>query len=317
MKIWECDSPTPSGTASDSLELAYTPESRLVSIEMEQRALRLRVSDARGGMIEKRPLSLPGEFAGSTLRPDGRQFALANTEGRVLLGGLDSPTKDLGLIAPAAEVITLRLSRDGRTLAATGMNATVKLWDIANGRPIREWTQPAMGTIGLDFSPDGRQIASTSLGSPVTAWELTTGNLLFQFGGIQPGNTGKRSADIRVTYSPDGRFLLGDTAGAVPCHLLDAHSGTFLRELAGNAGRLHALAFSPDGSRLAGAMEDHSVRIWDTTSGQETLALKGHENSVTAVAWSPDGRILVSAGQGGALRVWDSTDGTVMQDRKR
>ena len=311
LRIWEREAAAPAATGMTVLGLACTPDSRLVSLEIDQqKALLLRVSDMQGRLIEKRSLTLKGQFSGSTIRADGRQFAVASTEGRVLLGELDSNTKDLGVIGPPGESTTLRLSPDGRTLAAGGTNASVKLWDIANGRPIREWTQPSWGGIGLDFSPDGRHVASTSFGSPITAWDVATGKVLFSFGGINTKKNERRSVDLRVTYSPDGRFLLGDSAGSVPCNLLDAQTGAFIRDLAGKAGTLYALAFSPDGSRLAGAMNDHSVRIWDTLTGQETLALTGHTSSVVAVTFSPDGRALASAGLDGTFRIWDGTGGT-------
>ena len=51
-----------------------------------------------------------------------------------------------------------------------------------------------------------------------------------------------------------------------------------------------AVAFSPDGRRLASAGDDGTVRLWDPATGAELATLTGHTGRVTAVAFSPDGR---------------------------
>jgi tetratricopeptide (TPR) repeat protein len=73
-------------------------------------------------------------------------------------------------------------------------------------------------------------------------------------------------------------------------------------------GPVWAVAYSPDGTRLASAGADGAVRIWDLTTGQDALALRGHTGGpVWAVAYSPDGTRLASAGIDGVVRIWDST----------
>jgi WD40 repeat protein len=68
-----------------------------------------------------------------------------------------------------------------------------------------------------------------------------------------------------------------------------------------------AVAFSPDGRRIASGGDDHVVRVWDAETLREVAVLSGHEDMVFAVAYSPDGTTLASAGIDRTIRLWDLT----------
>jgi hypothetical protein len=65
------------------------------------------------------------------------------------------------------------------------------------------------------------------------------------------------------------------------------------------------VAWSPDGTRLASASDDSTIRLWDAVAGSPFATLQGHSDSVNAVAWSPDGRRLASASDDNSIRLWD------------
>src|SRR6185437_14496355 len=61
-----------------------------------------------------------------------------------------------------------------------------------------------------------------------------------------------------------------------------------------HGGKVNALAFSADGSQLASASDDRTVRLWETSTGKESRRLAGHASGVLGVRFAAAGRSLVS-----------------------
>jgi len=75
------------------------------------------------------------------------------------------------------------------------------------------------------------------------------------------------------------------------------------------------MALSPDGSRLAAAYDDHSIRTWNLAAGSAPRDLHGHAEAVVALVYFSGGRWLASAGDDGTMRIWDPAGSAIAEWR--
>lgn len=105
-----------------------------------------------------------------------------------------------------------------------------------------------------------------------------------------------------VKLSGDGgRLAVSGEAGLAK--VFDTATGAELCELKGHGGLVSAVAFTPDGKRVATAA-GRVVRVFDAGSGKPGGEITGHGGDVTAVAFSSDGKRLVTGSADRTAKVW-------------
>ena len=161
--------------------------------------------------------------------------------------------------------------------------------------------------INIKLSPDStRVVASTSIG--LWIYDAQTGEVLSLFIesqiGEQDGFLSKTPPEA-LTFSPDASIVA--TAHGNSIYVWDTFTGNAFAMLDEHPDSINALGLSPDGTKLATAGGDWTVRLWEVNTGKYINSLTGHPSAVNAVAFSPDGKILASAGS--TLRLWDADTG--------
>ncbi|MGE5340991.1 MAG: NACHT domain-containing protein [Candidatus Omnitrophota bacterium] len=76
-----------------------------------------------------------------------------------------------------------------------------------------------------------------------------------------------------------------------------------------HSGAVRACAFSPDGTTVLSASDDHTLKLWDSGTGREIHTLTGHKDIVWGCAFSPDGRTVLSASSDRTLKLWNAGTG--------
>jgi WD40 repeat protein/serine/threonine protein kinase len=96
-------------------------------------------------------------------------------------------------------------------------------------------------------------------------------------------------------------------------HYLHRLTDSALLTFTGHRGVVWSVVFSPDGTRLATAGDDGTVKVWDVANGRVMLTLKGHTDQIWSVAFSPDGKRLASASFDRTVKLWDAATGKIIR----
>jgi len=251
---------------------------------------------------------------------DRTSFGLAMHPGGSLLGtgakGGEVRLWDLSLSLPPPpeghgdHVSNVVFSPDGKTLASSGRDRMIRLWDRRSGKQVRQLKGHTDAVRGLAFGPgertriigDGARekrstwLASVSSDRTLRIWDTVRGTqarLVQSSGGMDC-----------VVFHPSGSRVAA-VGNDRYVRIWDLSSLGQPRVLGGHTEVVNCVAFSPDGQTLASAGYDKTIRIWRTASGQPVRTLEGHAAEIKAVALSPSGETLASADRDGEIRMWN------------
>lgn len=225
---------------------------------------------------------------------------------------------------------------DGRR-AATGMaDGSVRIWDTVNGRQLLAFDGAGHAVVSLAFSPDGQsviaagppRITSEAVGQ-IRRLSLRVGS---ETGVPQAGDDGMETTlalAASQAVSADGSQLATTSSSVHELRVTATSDGTTLRtislgyfERAREDSYQSSVAWSPDGSRLAVAVEDgglvldsHDGRlVTRLQSGGPVTSAVGHPLPITSVSFSADSRLIAALFRDGVPRVWDAIDGRLLLD---
>jgi WD40 repeat protein len=206
-------------------------------------------------------------------------------------------------------ISAVAFSPDGKRVATAAWQQAIRFWNPATGEELGEPVAVKQAAYDLAFSPDGTRLAVGEY-AKVRIWDLRSRMVLQDF----QLNQRAIGQAWRVAFSPNGRLLaaaLLDYGGSfVPqepkVRVWDVDTGTEVFSAWQNESAL-AVAFSPDGERLAAA--GRSVEIWNVKNRQSIHRIKADDTGFFCVTFSPDGKILATGGNSPDVLLWDAATG--------
>ncbi len=199
-------------------------------------------------------------------------------------------------------VMSVCFSPDGETLALASYGQTVKLYSSATLQLLNTFKGHSIAVDFVAFSRNGRLLATGGRDGVAKLWDVGVAQ--------EPSLSGKGlGMFLGMAFSRDGCLLATGGLNQQAPKLWEVKTQRELRSFVGHTSNTLAVAFSPDGQRLATGSGDKTAKLWDVTTGREILTLNGHTSGVQSVAFSPDGRHLATGSDDKTVKFWDVATG--------
>ncbi len=238
-------------------------------------------------LLRRFSLFEPCTVEGVAYSPDGKWIAAAEASGSVSLWEAKTGLRRHMLRGNGNRVWGVAFSPDGKTLAGAADNRTARLWDISSRDLPDSLPKQPEPISSISFSADSQILSTTTGSSPIRLWNINSGDSKpEQFQSQEFGQV------YCSAFAPSDRLLaLATFDGNI--HLIDQLDSKKLSVIAGPKMSIGSLAFSKDGSILAGDCDDRMI-IWDTQSSKTLydVQIEGHNPGPQRFVFSPDGKTM-------------------------
>ena len=286
--------------AADGSRLAFSSWDRVQVIDPVDGRLVYeagKVPRAEGALAEATPEAArktgPSGFAQDiAISPDSRTLAIIFEDGKnqVRLFRLVDGEEQESIRVPAQPLL-VRYAPDGLSVAIVTTGGTY-FYKVSDHKPL--WfLEPDQEFDIIDsagFSPDGSLFFLGRYDTGLVFWDWQHRQIAKEINSIPA---------LSAAYSPGGTLLAVGTGSTIS--LYQADNMTALSNLNASG---KTLAFSPDGSLLAGENTRGDVVLFSTQDYSQSAVIQHNKLPVMALAFSPNGRWLASASQDGTVSLW-------------
>jgi WD40 repeat protein len=219
------------------------------------------------------------------------------------IASISDDKREFGHSRAMNEILDKRYDMSGRRKLRQ-----IHVWNAITGETVYTASGPSNCANTIVWLPQGARIASVYTDTIVQVQDARVKDLLSTYYEY-------RNMTRSIAWSPDGiRLVLGGTDGFL--QVWDATSGRILFDTTfaagwGHSGRVHGLAWSPDGELIASA-DSTRLLIWNSVTWQLVGAYQNDIFGMTGLVWSPDGKSIAASGSTGVIRVWDSATGALL-----
>ncbi len=214
------------------------------------------------------------------------------------------------LVVPAGHfkpITHLSVSQDGRYLISAGYDKKVKLWEVASGRLLRDFSSNDNFAIqDMAWSPKNSSLAVVEQDGKVIVHQISDRSQ-------RQLTSGAINSATSVCFSRDGRYLFHGTAGAqvYKYDLQKPDTPAFSFEDR-HRGKVVAIAVSENNKLIASGDNQGEARLWNAENGQlVTLFEGGHQQGITGIAISLNEKWVLTGSVDKTAKIWDRKGGNI------
>ncbi len=296
--------------------LAYAPDGQTLAVSGYREVL---IHKADGSGLLKRLVGQSQRIETLTYSPDGSILAsVGGSPGR--FGEVqfwDARTYKLKN-AVRTSYDTLyggAFTPDGKKFAFGCADNTARIVKVDDGKEILRVEQHSDWVFATAFSAEGKHLITLSRDGSIKLIEVATGSFIDDIG----KNYGELKALAR--HPKADQLVIGGDERVPRVYKVfrtqnrDMNYTDFNLLKAFEAqpgGPISAVAFSPDGSRIAVGGTTGEVRLYDAMDGSRKATLGGIKGSIYSIAFAPDGKRVAVGGFDGTIRLFDPVDGKLI-----
>jgi WD40 repeat protein len=287
--------------------VAFTPDGKQVLASGYHELLQF---DAISGSRVARIGNFAERTFGMAFSPEGKWLAVAGgapgASGEVrLIPWSDGvkPEATARVLATQDDVFfKVAFRPDGKQLAASGVDGTIRLFDVSSGNEQLKIAGHSNWIVDVCYSPDGKLIATASRDGTSKVFEVETGKLI--------ATHAEHNVPVNaVVFAPDGKLVI--TAGANKIHVWNALDGKLIGEIAGFEKDIYALAIA--GDSVIGAAADQTVRQFKLADRSLVRALSPNPAWAVSLAVQPATHRVLAGCYDGSVVVWDFEKGSIVK----
>lgn len=255
--------------------------------------------------------SLTSKFtsaASSSFSPDNSSL-IKPASSQVELAALPSKNGHLDWVTSVA------ISPDGKTLASSSRDMTLKLWNLQTGALIKNLNGHFDPIQFATLLPNGTSLISGSDDGHIILWDLQSGSQRSLMG--DPYLSAPTILET-IAVSANGKVLASsstDTGSTIV--LQDIPTGNLIKEISGYS-LAQTIALSPNGQLLVSSNMNSPMKVWNLNTGRlilnlpdepDWMSLSDSSVQAHALAISPDNQTLASGGWRGLITLWNLKTG--------